>query len=278
MPCTGLSVIRGTAISAFNVEMLDVIGGRHRPAAARASSSACRARPSTRTGVGPGFSGLADPAATAATRARSPRRSASTATTSCSRRRSRRSSRRRARPAARRARRPLLRAARPLADAADRLRPVRPVRRALSERAAQRGRHRAVLAAPARTARRLSRSSRSCPAPRWRHRSRAATSRSARSARSPTATATGLWAFGHPLDGAGPRSLFLQDAYVFSVIDNPLGIARRRDDLQARLGRRPRPWHVHERRLRGDRRHASARRPRRSRCRSSRATAGDGRA
>lgn len=31
-----------------------------------------------------------------------------------------------------------------------------------------------------------------------------------------------LWAFGHPLDGAGRRNLFLQSAYVFGVIDNPL--------------------------------------------------------
>ena len=32
-----------------------------------------------------------------------------------------------------------------------------------------------------------------------------------------------LWAFGHPLGGAGPRSLPLLDAYVFTIIDNPLG-------------------------------------------------------
>jgi hypothetical protein len=31
-----------------------------------------------------------------------------------------------------------------------------------------------------------------------------------------------VWAFGHPLDGLGRRSLLLQDAYVFSVIGNPL--------------------------------------------------------
>lgn len=34
---------------------------------------------------------------------------------------------------------------------------------------------------------------------------------------------TAVWAFGHPLDGAGKRSLPLQDAYVFSVINNPQG-------------------------------------------------------
>jgi hypothetical protein len=34
-----------------------------------------------------------------------------------------------------------------------------------------------------------------------------------------------VWAFGHPLDNAGRRSLLLQDAYVYTVVDNPLGIA-----------------------------------------------------
>jgi len=34
-----------------------------------------------------------------------------------------------------------------------------------------------------------------------------------------------LWAFGHPLDSAGRRSLFLQDAYVYTVINNPVGTA-----------------------------------------------------
>jgi hypothetical protein len=32
-----------------------------------------------------------------------------------------------------------------------------------------------------------------------------------------------VWAFGHPIDGAGRRSLLLQDAYVYTVINNPLG-------------------------------------------------------
>jgi len=31
-----------------------------------------------------------------------------------------------------------------------------------------------------------------------------------------------VWAFGHPLDAAGRRLLLLQDAYVYSVIDNPI--------------------------------------------------------
>ncbi|HEY5142791.1 MAG TPA: hypothetical protein VII98_04775 [Solirubrobacteraceae bacterium] len=32
-----------------------------------------------------------------------------------------------------------------------------------------------------------------------------------------------VWAFGHPLDGAGRRELFLSDAYVYDVVNNPLG-------------------------------------------------------
>jgi len=33
-----------------------------------------------------------------------------------------------------------------------------------------------------------------------------------------------VWAFGHALDGIGRRSLFLQDSFVFGVIGNPLGL------------------------------------------------------
>jgi hypothetical protein len=33
-----------------------------------------------------------------------------------------------------------------------------------------------------------------------------------------------VFAFGHALDGLGRRSLFMQDAYVFGVIGNPLGV------------------------------------------------------
>lgn len=33
-----------------------------------------------------------------------------------------------------------------------------------------------------------------------------------------------VYGFGHPLEGAGRRALLLQDAYVFAVIDNPLGV------------------------------------------------------
>jgi hypothetical protein len=34
---------------------------------------------------------------------------------------------------------------------------------------------------------------------------------------------TSLWAFGHPLDAAGARGLMLQEAYVYGVVNNPLG-------------------------------------------------------
>jgi hypothetical protein len=33
-----------------------------------------------------------------------------------------------------------------------------------------------------------------------------------------------VWIFGHPLDGAGRRSLFLQDAYIHTVVSNPLAV------------------------------------------------------
>jgi hypothetical protein len=33
-----------------------------------------------------------------------------------------------------------------------------------------------------------------------------------------------IFAFGHPLDGAGARSLFLQDAYIYAVVPNPLTV------------------------------------------------------
>ena len=33
-----------------------------------------------------------------------------------------------------------------------------------------------------------------------------------------------IWAFGHPFDGVGRRSMLLQDAYVYTVVDNPLAL------------------------------------------------------
>jgi len=36
---------------------------------------------------------------------------------------------------------------------------------------------------------------------------------------------TSVWGFGHPLDSVGRRSLYLQDAYVYSVVNNPIASA-----------------------------------------------------
>ena len=56
-----------------------------------------------------------------------------------------------------------------------------------------------------------------------------------------------LWAFGHPFEGVGRRALFPQDAYVYTVIENPLGILEfPRDHVQARLGRRLRAGGDHK--------------------------------
>lgn len=33
-----------------------------------------------------------------------------------------------------------------------------------------------------------------------------------------------VWSFGHPMEGTGRRSLFLQDSYVFSIVNNPVGV------------------------------------------------------
>ena len=33
-----------------------------------------------------------------------------------------------------------------------------------------------------------------------------------------------VWAFGHPFEGLGRRSLFMQDSYVYGVVSNPLGL------------------------------------------------------
>ena len=33
-----------------------------------------------------------------------------------------------------------------------------------------------------------------------------------------------VWGFGHPLDSVGRRDLFLQDAYVYDIVNNPLGV------------------------------------------------------
>jgi hypothetical protein len=221
MRCTGLSVVRGTEISSFDVEVIDVIaddpaiGGPR--ILVRVSGPAVDA-----TGVGPGFSGspilcdgrnagaiaegigeygnhvvLATPIEEILTARPAPTP-----------------------PGARRAPR-LARAARPL---------VGPVTvgglstgtRFLVARAARRA-GRVVLAAP--------------PGPLGGYPAQEMRPGAAVSAAIATGDvavgATGtvayrdgasVFAFAHPLDAQGSRLLFLQDAYVFGVIGNPLGV------------------------------------------------------
>jgi hypothetical protein len=38
------------------------------------------------------------------------------------------------------------------------------------------------------------------------------------------ADGTSVWIYGHELDAAGPRSLFLQDAYIHTIVNNPLTV------------------------------------------------------
>ena len=240
MNCTGLSVIRGTADLVVRRRGARRDRRPDRPRRRRACWCASRAPRSTRPASAPGFSGspiLCDGA---------------------QRRRDLRGHRRvrqqgRARHADRgdpaapaRAPRPrareapgLLRAARPLAGAAHGVRALGAHAGACSTRAAARA-GRAVLAAPAGPLGGYPGPARSCPAPRWRRRSPPATSASARSARSPTATATRSARSATRSTALGPRGrCSSQDAYVFGVIGNPLGDPRpRRDDLQAHLGRR----------------------------------------
>ena len=42
-----------------------------------------------------------------------------------------------------------------------------------------------------------------------------------------------VWAFGHSLDSVGPRSLILQDAYIYSIVNNPVALG---DAITYKLG------------------------------------------
>ena len=219
MRCTALSVVRGTQIAQFDVEILDVIGaqaGLSGPRLlVRVSGPAVDA-----TGIGPGFSGspIAAPQAPPRRepRRRSPRASASTAATWRSPRRSRRC----------------------CATHRRRL----PARRDPRSRSPRRSPYPASRAAPWVS----SPAQPATPAvPCWRRRpARSAASRSRSSAPGASVAATlatgdlaigaigtvtyrdgaRVWAFGHPLDELGRRGLFMEDAYVFGVISNPLSI------------------------------------------------------
>ncbi len=229
MACVGQSVVRGTQISSFDVEILDVVAGD--PGAQqpfillRASGPALAG-----TGLGQGFSGspvwcpgsdgvlrivgavseaigqygndvvLATPIGRVLGEPVEPPAS----------------------PRAVRVDPALLRSARPLAAplSVSGLSPA--VARALRTAAARTGR--AVLASPARA--------RQAPAgeppplvPGSAVAVGLASGDVSAGAVGTVAYADGrdVWAFGHPLDAAGRRRLFLQDAYVFTVVGNPIG-------------------------------------------------------
>ena len=250
MSCTGLSVIRGTAISSFDVEIIDVIAaesGLSGPRMlVRVSGPAVDA-----TGVGPGFSGspiLCDGrnagAISEAIGEYGNHVVLATPIEEMLREQPRAPLAARRDPALLRAARPL---AAPLTVSGLSGRGLR-----LFERAAQRA-GTSVLAAPAGPLGGFA------PAPLVPGAAVAASISTGDLALGAVGTVTyrdgdRVWAFGHALDGLGRRSLFLTDAYVFGVIQNPLGIPDWRDHLQARLVRRTRPGPGHERRVRVDRR------------------------
>jgi hypothetical protein len=221
MTCTGLSVLRGTEISSFGVQVIDVIADEPAIGGARilvrVSGPAVEA-----TGVGPGFSGspiLCDGRNAGAISEAvgdygnrvvlaTPIESILTARP------------RRAPASARRAAR-LLRSARPLAGPLT-VSGLSPGTRRLLGRAAHRA-GRTVLAAP--------------PGPLGGYPAQdlrpGATVAASLSSGDLSVGAVGtvayragddVYAFGHALEGLGRRALFLQDAYVFGVIANPLGV------------------------------------------------------
>jgi hypothetical protein len=226
MDCRGLSVIRGTAPSEFRVDVIDVIRG---PSIGTSSYLLIRASgPAVdTTGIGPGFSGspvycrdsagvervagaisqsvgqygnfvaLATPIEAMLGLDPTPTPP----------------------PSARKAS-ALLRKAKPIATPLTVSGLSGPVQRALVRAAARSGKP--VLAAPAGPA--LS----YAPYPLDPGTSVAAGLTSGDISISAIGTVTyrdgnDLWAFGHLLEGFGRRSLPLLDAYVFSIIDNPLG-------------------------------------------------------
>lgn len=219
--CTGLSVIRGTAISSFDVEIVDVIAGEAGLSGprilVRVSGPAVDA-----TGVGPGFSG--SPILCGGRNAGAISEAIgeygnhvvlATPIEEMLRQQPRAALSARRDPA-------LLRAARPLAAPITVSGLSGPSLR-LFERAARRAGH-PVLAAPAGPLGGFG------PAPLVPGAAVSAAISTGDLAVGAVGTVSyrdgdRLWAFGHQLDGLGRRSLFLTDAYVFSVINNPLGLA-----------------------------------------------------
>jgi hypothetical protein len=221
MQCTGLSVVRGTEIAAFTVEVIDVIADD--PAVGGARILIRVSGPAVdSTGVGPGFSGspilcggrnagaisegigeygnkvvLATPIEDIL------------------------SARPKPAPAGARRAPALMRSARSLAGPLT-VSGLSPGTRRLLTRASRRV-GRTVLAAPPGP-------QGGYPAQDLRPGSAVAASISAGDvsigALGTVAYRDGgeIYAFGHQLDAGGRRSLFMQDAYVFSVIGNPLGL------------------------------------------------------
>jgi hypothetical protein len=220
MRCTGLSVIKGTAISSFDVEILDVIApetGLSGPRILiRVSGPAV-----DETGIGPGFSGspvICDGrnAGAISEGLGEYGNHVALATPIEGMLRDRPSA-----PAAARRDPELLRAARPLQTPLT-VSGLSGRASTLVERAARRAK-RPLLVAPA--------------GPAGGYAPVDLRPGSALSA----AIATGdlglgavgtvtyrdgddIWAFGHPFEGLGRRALFLTDAYIYTVIQNPLGI------------------------------------------------------
>jgi hypothetical protein len=220
MRCTGLSVIKGTTISSFDVEILDVIGaetGLSGPRILiRVSGPAVDA-----TGIGPGFSGspvicdgrnagaiseglgeygnhvaLATPIEGMLQARPTP-------------------------PAAARRDPELLRAARPLQTPLT-VSGLTGRAGALVERAARRAK-RLLLVAPAGPV--------GGYAPVDLHPGSALSAAISTGDLAVGAVGTvtyrdgdDIWAFGHPFEGLGRRALFLTDTYIYTVIQNPLGI------------------------------------------------------
>ena len=68
-----------------------------------------------------------------------------------------------------------------------------------------------------------------------------------------------VYGFGHPLDAAGRRALLLYDAYVFTVVGNPLDIGEAASYKLAAPGPHARPADERRARRRSSARSASAR-------------------
>jgi hypothetical protein len=221
MRCTGLSVVRGTEIASFNVDVIDVIADDPAYGGARilvrVSGPAVDA-----TGVGPGFSGspilCGGRNAGAISEGIGEYGNKVVLATPIEAILSARPS---GAPAGARHAPQLLRAARPLAGPVT-VSGVSPGTRRLLARAARRV-GRTLLAAP--------------PGPRGGYTTQDLRPGSAVAASISTGDVSvgvvgtvayrdgaDVYALGHALDALGRRSLFMQDVYVFGVIGNPLGV------------------------------------------------------